>query len=95
MNAPLRLDRTKRPDWPRLMREPDAADYLSIGTTSLREHGPAPKRLGSRVLWDRRDLDRWADALGGQPLDPVGAAEEAVETERRFHEARARRRAGA
>jgi len=22
------------------------------------------------VLYDRHDLDRWADALDGQPLDP-------------------------
>lgn len=57
------------PNWPRLMHEPLAASYLSIGVTKLREDGPKPKRLGGRILYDRNDLDRWADALGGQPLD--------------------------
>jgi hypothetical protein len=80
-----------RPDWPRLMSEADAAAYLSIGATTLRDRGPEPKRLGSRVLWDRRDLDRWADALAGQPLDGRDADDEARETERRFLE---RRKAG-
>lgn len=74
------------------MRERDAAAYLSIGTTMLRDHGPAPKRLGSRVLWDRRDLDRWADRLDGQPLDADEEAKEAAEVERRFMEQRARRK---
>ena len=86
MNAPARFElagedlptpsREALPDWPRLMPDRLAARYLGIGTTSLREHGPQPKRLGGRVLWDRKDLDRWADALGGQPLDvPARAAE--------------------
>jgi hypothetical protein len=76
------------PDWPRLMSEPVAAKYLSIGTTTLREHGPAPKRQGKRRLYDRRDLDRWADRLGGQPLDAREQQEEAKEVERRFLESR-------
>ena len=59
------------PDWPRLMAAPLAAAYLGVGATTLREQGPQPKRLGARVLYDRRDLDRWADALDGQPLDPA------------------------
>ena len=81
MNAPLTLsaplpapespDRAALPAWPRLMRVELAAAYLGVGTTSLREHGPRPKRLGARVLYDIRDLDRWADALDGQPLDPA------------------------
>lgn len=59
---------TVRP-WPRLMGEATAAEYLSISTTTLRERGPQPKHLGRRTLWDILDLDRWADALDGQPLD--------------------------
>ena len=55
--------------WPRLLSECEAAEYLSIGTTTLREKGPAPKVLGRRRLYDIKDLDRWADRLGGQPLD--------------------------
>lgn len=57
------------PFWPRLMRADLAAQYLGIGTTTLSQDGPAPKRKGRRVLYDIRDLDRWADALDGQPLD--------------------------
>lgn len=79
-----------RPDWPRLMSEADAAGYLSIGATTLRARGPAPRKIGSRSLWDRRDLDRWADALDGQPLPPADAEAQAKEVERRFLEGRKR-----
>jgi len=68
--------RATLPNWPRLMRRPEAAAYLGIGVTMLDEHGPAPKRLGRRVLYDIRDLDRWADALDGQPLDEKGRKDE-------------------
>lgn len=81
----IRLD---LPDWPRLMGEPMAAEYLSICVTTLRQKGPAPKRFGRRRLYDRRDLDRWADRLGGQPLDVREQQEEAREVERRFLENR-------
>jgi hypothetical protein len=57
------------------MSSPLAAQYLGISETTLRNAGPRPKNIGRRVLWDRTDLDRWADALSGQPLD--GAALEA------------------
>jgi hypothetical protein len=80
--------------WPRLMREADAAAYLSIGTTTLRQRGPAPLKLGARTLWDRRDLDRWADALDDQPLGEADAAAESREVERRFLEGRAHRKEG-
>lgn len=66
MTAQARID---LPNWPRLMSEPMAAAYLGIGKTTLRESGPGPKHLGRRILYDRIDLDRWADALSGQPLD--------------------------
>jgi hypothetical protein len=82
------LARPALPDWPRLMGEPMAAEYLSIGVTTLRERGPAPKRFGRRRLYDRHDLDRWADRLGGQPLDARAEQEEADEVERRFMERR-------
>ena len=68
--APVAPDRTAWPGWPRLMRIELAAKYLGVGPTTLREQGPQPKRHGARVLYDIRDLDRWADALDGQPLDP-------------------------
>lgn len=76
---------------PRLMSERDAARYLSIGTTTLRSQGPTPKRLGRRVLYDLRDLDRWADSLGGQPLTEPAQEAEAAEVERRFLEELAQR----
>lgn len=72
--------------WPRLMGERDAAAYLSIGTTMLRTRGPEPRKVGSRTLWDRRDLDRWADALDGQPLSETDTQAESREVERRFLE---------
>jgi hypothetical protein len=70
------------------MGEDMAARYLSIGTTTLRLSGPKPQRLGRRVLYDRHDLDRWADRLGGQPLTAVEQGREAAEVERRFLEKR-------
>jgi hypothetical protein len=82
---PLRFE---LPNWPRLMSEPLAAAYLSISPSTLREHGPAPKRRGRRVLYDLRDLDRWADALGEQPLTDGQREAEAAEVERRFLEKR-------
>ena len=81
-------DRVALPNWPRLMPEPMAAAYLQIGKTVLRERGPAPKRLGRTVRWDRLDLDRWTDALDGQPLSPADELAEAAEVERRFLERR-------
>lgn len=57
------------PDWPRLMSVDLAAQYVGISATWLRGNGPTPKRIGKRVLYDIRDLDRWVDALDGQPLD--------------------------
>ena len=82
------MGRLALPDWPRLMDEPQAAAYLSIGKTMLRAHGPAPRRCGRRVLYDRQDLDRWADRLGDQPLDERQRVEESSEVERRFLEKR-------
>lgn len=81
-------ERAQVPNWPRLMGAPMAADYLSISPNSLRDHGPAPKRFGKRVLYDIRDLDRWADRLDGQPLDAQETLDEATEVERRFLERR-------
>lgn len=82
------MARPSLPNWPRLMGEAMAADYLSICATSLRERGPDPKRFGRRRLYDRHDLDRWADRLGGQPMDEKAREEEAREVERRFLEKR-------
>jgi hypothetical protein len=80
------------PDWPRLMPIELAAAYLSRSVSTIRDRGPAPKRDGRSVLYDRADLDRWADRLGGQPLTPTQREEEAREVERRFLERRRDRR---
>ncbi len=79
MSATVRLDPADMPDWPRLMGERLAAAYLGIGASTLREHGPRPRKFGARTLYDRRDLDRWADALDGQPLDQADREAEADE----------------
>jgi len=66
------------------MDERQAAAYLSIGVTTLRQHGPRPVRLNRRRLYDRNDLDRWADRLGGQPLTDNQTLAEQKEVERHF-----------
>jgi len=76
------------PDWPRLMSEPQAAAYVSLSVNTLRANGPSPRRVGRRVLYDRIDLDRWADRLGGQPLTVPEMRAEAADVERRFLEKR-------
>lgn len=78
------LARPSLPDWPRLMSVERAAQYLSISESSLRVDGPQPRRYGRRVLYDRHDLDRWADRLAGQPLTAQEQIEEAADVERRF-----------
>lgn len=83
MNAMTDIGRVTLPDWPRLMREEMAAAYVGISSSMLRERGPVPKHIGRRAVWDRNDLDRWADAIGGQPLDPAEREEEGGDIEER------------
>lgn len=78
------VQRFALPDWPRLMAEPQAAAYLSISATTLRKDGPDARRHGRRVLYDRHDLDRWADSLAQQPLTSAAREAEAAEVERRY-----------
>lgn len=78
---------TVRP-WPRLLSEGQAADYLSIGATTLRALGIRTRRMGRRVLYDIRDLDRFVDLMDGQPLQPVEQARATEDEERRFFEKR-------
>lgn len=85
-------DRSTLPDWPRLMSQPIAAAYLSVSENKLREQGPKPKPWGGRILYDRKDLDRFADRLEGQPLDTAAEADEAASIEERFLENRKRGR---
>lgn len=69
---------------PRLMTVEQACYYLSIGRTTLRDCGPAPKRFGSRVMYDIIDLDRWADSLDGKPLTPEQTKAEGLSVEERI-----------
>ncbi|MBB5725027.1 hypothetical protein FHS97_000935 [Sphingomonas endophytica] len=74
--------------WPRLLSVELAAQYLSLSMSTLRAAGPEPKRHGRRVLYDIRDLDRWADRLDGQPLDEREEEEEAAAFEKRWMDKR-------
>ncbi|MBB95640.1 MAG: DNA-binding protein [Rhodobacteraceae bacterium] len=60
-----------RPDTlPRLMQASMAARYLGFSESKFRGLGIPHKRHGGNVLWDRLDLDAYADAL------PYDAAQE-------------------
>lgn len=70
------------------MSEPVAAAYVSLSPNTLRTLGLKPRRVGRRKLYDRHDLDRWADMVGGQPLDERQQEAEAERVERLFLEKR-------
>lgn len=58
------------PDWPARMGEDMAALYLGIGETVFRARVkaktyPQPVADGGRMLWSRRQLDRFVDAQFG------------------------------
>ena len=84
------MNRLALPDWPRLMAAPLAAAYVGLSENTLRTVGPKPREVGKRRLYDRIDLDRWADRLGGQPLTAVEMKAESSDVERRFLERRKR-----
>jgi len=59
-------DLANLPDWPRLLSPEQAAAYCGLSTGTFSEHIPVkPLRLGKRVLYDRRLLDRVVDAWSG------------------------------
>ena len=74
--------------WPRLMSAVDAAAYLSLSQTTVASLGIRVRRVGRRVLYDRLDLDRWADLNDDQPLASGDAAKAAEDEERAFFERR-------
>lgn len=78
--------RARLPDWPRLMPLRLACAYFGVCDKTFRSLGIAPRRIGRRVLWDRIDLDRWADAMAGRPSRSTDAAVGRRSTERRFFE---------
>lgn len=76
--------RARLPDWPRLMPLRLACAYFGVCDKTFRSLGIEPRRIGRRVLWDRQDLDRWADRMAGMPsrtLDPTAGVRA---MERRF-----------
>lgn len=63
MTAPSSISIT-----PRGLSAPRAAQYLGVSETKLRElvmrgDVPRPRRIDSRVLWDRMDLDNYFENL--------------------------------
>ena len=54
----------------RLLSQHGAAEYLGISERAFEQRWragnmPEPHRIGRRLLWDRKLLDRWADELSG------------------------------
>jgi len=43
----------------------EAAEYCGVSVKSLGRHGPTPTKIGDRIIYDRRVLDRWLDELAG------------------------------
>lgn len=59
---------------PRLLGARDAAFYIGVSESMLRAmakdgEAPTPKRIGRRLVWDRADLDAYAEDL---PYDGKG-----------------------
>ena len=59
---------------PRLMAEPDAARYLGMSATTLRTLGLPRKELRSKRLYDRFDLDDYANTLPYEGKDDAAAS---------------------
>lgn len=59
---------------PRLMSAPEAARYLGLSETSLRGLGLPRRELGRRRLYDRYDLEAFANSLSydAETLDTAG-----------------------
>jgi hypothetical protein len=43
----------------------EAAEYCGVSANTLGKHGPPPTKIGERIIYDRRVLDRWLDELAG------------------------------
>ena len=80
--------------WGRLLSADDAAEYLGISVTTLRELDIASKGIGRRKLYDIRDLDRFVDRMANEDAPkPAGgaAAEDIAAEEAAFFERRKRK----
>jgi hypothetical protein len=43
----------------------EAAEYCGMSVNTLGRYGPTPTKIGNRIIYDRRILDRWLDELAG------------------------------
>jgi hypothetical protein len=59
---------------PRLLPAPQAAAYLGVSETKLLTLGIPRKMLGAKRLFDRLDLDAYADALSAEGESPAEEA---------------------
>lgn len=61
---------------PRLMPAPQAAHYLGVSPATLRSLPIPRKQLGSKRLYDRIDLDAYADSLRSEAESEVNTCDE-------------------
>jgi len=54
----------------------EAAEYCGVSDKTLQRHGPEPSKIGERVVYDRRVLDRWMDSLADLPSSRVNPIED-------------------
>lgn len=62
---------------PRLMPAPQAAHYLGVSPSTLRMLGIPRRHLGSKRVYDKADLDAYADSL---PYDDRAAEANTCDT---------------
>lgn len=79
---------TRLPFWPRLMGAEMACQYLGVSAGTFRSLNIRCGNIGRRVVWDRVDLDRYADRISEQPMTETERAAETSEVERKFLERR-------
>ncbi|KQN06921.1 helix-turn-helix domain-containing protein [Sphingomonas sp. Leaf25] len=85
MASDATVARARLPDWPRLMPLRLACAYFGVCDKTFRSLGIAPRRIGRRVLWDRRDLDRFADGIAPRTARPTDSSAGMRAMERRFY----------
>lgn len=76
--------------WPRLLRRPAVAEYLSVSdryVDALVASGyiPGPKLAPSSrcVLWDRSEIDQWLDETTAEPTDTLRSFDDIIASESR------------
>lgn len=69
---------------PRLLSSPRAAAYLGISETTLRTLGLPRRILGTRRLYDRYDLEAFADGLEMESSDADQLQKDRAECDRVF-----------